>query len=144
MMARFALVRSSTSIILAAASAVGCGGYSATNTNVAPTNQIDVLATQAFSPSALTIRPGESVTFVFHAVGETVTFDSTLGAPADIGTAASPMANASVSRTFGSQGTFNFHSTVHPSMTGFVVVSASAVIPPPPPPPPSPYGERRP
>jgi plastocyanin len=140
--------RSFATLVAAAAALAGCSGSSSNMNSTSPGgNQIDGLASLAWSPSSIVIRPGESVTFVFHSVGHTVTFDSTAGAPANIGTVASPMLNTSVSRNFPSAGTFTFHCSIHTFMTASVIVTSNSVAPPPPPPPPpppNPYGARRP
>jgi plastocyanin len=47
-----------------------------------------------------------------------VTFTAATGVPADIATTA----NASVTRTFSTAGTFTYHCTIHPQMTGTVIV----------------------
>jgi plastocyanin len=134
--------------VAAVAAFVACSGSSSNmNSTNPPGNQIDAQASLAFSPASIVIRPGESVTFVFHSVGHTVTFDAAAGVPADIGSVASPILNTSVSRSFASAGTFSFHCSIHTFMTGTVIVTSNSVAPPPPPPPPpppNPYGARRP
>lgn len=81
-----------------------------------------VLATPslAFTPSTLTINAGETATFTFGAVAHNVTFNNRdATTPADI-----PGNNSSVSitRTFATAGTYTYHCTIHPNMTGKVVV----------------------
>jgi plastocyanin len=134
-----------SAMIAIGAALTGCSSYMSTNPQNSGGTQIQALSSMAFSPSSVTITSGETVTWVFGAVGETVTFDSVAGAPANIGSVSSPQLNVSVSRTFSSAGSFTFHSSIHPSMTGTVIVSSNSVSPPPPPPPPPPgYGSRRP
>lgn len=86
----------------------------------------------AFSPSTVTVAPGGTVTFAFGAVGHSVKFDAVANVPGDI-----PGVNAdtSVSRTFSTAGTYAFHCTIHPQMTGTIVVAASATNNNPAPPP---------
>ncbi|HEY3933344.1 MAG TPA: plastocyanin/azurin family copper-binding protein [Gemmatimonadales bacterium] len=134
--------------MLAVGGAIGaCGG----STPTAPSssggngNNVQALASLAFSPSVITIQPNQSVTFVFGSVGHTVTFDAVNGAPDNIATVNSPDANVSVSRTFTTAGTYTYHCSVHTFMTGTVVVGSNSVTPPPAPPPPppgDPYGRR--
>jgi plastocyanin len=79
----------------------------------------DVEATEgnAFNPSSVDIGTGGTVTWAFKGVTHNVTFSST-GAPGNIGNSTS----TSVSRTFGSAGTYNYQCTLHPGMAGRVVV----------------------
>lgn len=98
------------------------GGTNTTGTdqNPAPTspNTVNANPGLAYNPTSLTVAPGTSVTFNFNgSIGHSVTF-STSGAPADIPVTS----NATVTRVFPTTGTFSYHCTVHPNMTGVIVV----------------------
>lgn len=118
-------------------------------TTTGSSTKVTATASLAFTPPTVSIHPGDSVTWVFQSVGHTVTFDAVAGAPANIGSVSSPQANVSVTRVFAVAGTYTYHCSIHPTMTGSVVVADNAISPPPPPPPPpdtgyNPYGQRRP
>ncbi len=72
----------------------------------------------AFTPSSVDISSGGTVTWAFRGVTHNVTFSTATGAPGNIGNST----GTSVSRTFGSAGTFNYQCTLHPGMSGRVVV----------------------
>ncbi len=98
-----------------------CGGTGVTTSGGG--NTVTALASLAFSPKTITVTAGSSVTWVFQSVGHTVTFNPAQGAPADIGSVNAPQANTSVSRTFATVGTYTYHCSIHPQMTGTVIVS---------------------
>ncbi len=125
--------------VVLSAGLVACGssgsGGGGTMGPPAPSPQSATVAATpqlAFSPNAVTIAPGGTVTFAFGAVGHAVKFDTGTNPPGDI-----PGVNAdtSVSRTFATAGTFAFHCTIHPQMTGTIVVAASSTTNNPAPPP---------
>ncbi len=72
----------------------------------------------SFSPAIFDIALGGTVSFVFPALAHNVVFGGTTGAPQDIAI----LSNTTVTRTFGTRGTFNFVCTIHSGMNGTVTV----------------------
>ena len=72
----------------------------------------------SFSPFTTTIAAGGSVVFDFPSELHNVIFDRITGAPADI----QATVNRRVTRMFGTRGTFPYDCTLHPGMSGQVVV----------------------
>ena len=72
-----------------------------------------------FTPAQATIRVGQSVLFDFPAVQHNVIFQQRAGKPADIPATSSQ----AITRTFATAGTFPFDCTLHPGMTGTVIVN---------------------
>ena len=74
----------------------------------------------AYSPTITDISQGGTVQFVFPSLAHNVFFNATpAGAPADI---PGEVSNQTVSRTFATKGSFVFNCTIHPGMTGTIVV----------------------
>jgi plastocyanin len=74
----------------------------------------------SYSPVQTDIALGGTVQFVFPSLGHNVFFNATpAGAPADI---PGQVSNQTVSRTFNTKGTFAYNCTIHPGMTGTIVV----------------------
>jgi plastocyanin len=73
--------------------------------------------TLAFNPSTVDVRAGGGVTWTFGSTPHTVTF-TTGGAPADV----SQLQDGSASRSFPTNGSFSYHCSIHPQMTGIVRV----------------------
>ncbi len=71
-----------------------------------------------FTPFQVSIPVGGTVRWEFPQRAHNVIFDRKTGAPADI----QQIANASVARTFNTLGTFPYDCTLHPGMSGEVVV----------------------
>ncbi|MGH7656325.1 MAG: cupredoxin domain-containing protein [Gemmatimonadaceae bacterium] len=88
--------------------------------NPAPSapNTVNANPGLAFNPALLTVTAGTTVTFSFGDTAHTVTF-TTAGAPANI----PATSNADVSVTFPTAGTYNYMCTIHPYMTGTIVVN---------------------
>jgi len=104
----------------------GSGGTAPTTVPSAPppTSGAIVNATPqiAFSPAALSVTQGGTVTFAFGAVGHNVYFDNDpAGAPQNIPGVNS---NTNVDRVFGTAGVYTFTCHIHPEMHGTITVVA--------------------
>jgi plastocyanin len=82
-----------------------------------------VTATTAitFSPQAVSIPAGDTIYYTFQSVQHNVTFD-TPGMPGNPGNVPNTV-DATVKRRFLTAGTFNYHCTIHSTMTGTVTVT---------------------
>jgi plastocyanin len=102
-----------------------CSDSNGPDNNVPPpaTASVTATTTQQFTPATVRVATGGTVTWVFQSLGHNVTFDATTGAPEDI---PGVKANTSIARTFSTNGTFRYHCTIHPNMTGTVEVSTGA------------------
>lgn len=83
------------------------------------TNEIIATTSNTFNPSTLTVAKGTTVTFTFQATTHNVTFAAVAGAPSNI----SNTANSGVQRLFATAGTFGYDCTLHPGMSGTVIVN---------------------
>jgi plastocyanin len=84
----------------------------------APTNAtVAATASSTFTPAQVVVARNGSVSWTF-AIVHNVTFD-TQGAPTNI----PDTGTGSVSRTFATAGTFQYHCTIHAGMQGSVVVT---------------------
>jgi Bacterial Ig-like domain (group 2)./Copper binding proteins, plastocyanin/azurin family. len=80
---------------------------------------VEANTSSQFKPAQVDITAGGTVTWQFSTLTHNVTFGgSAAGTPANIPDATS----ASVARTFTTAGTFAYSCTLHPGMTGTVVV----------------------
>lgn len=79
-----------------------------------------VTATSAlsFDPHAVSIAASDTIYFTFQGVQHNVIFD-TAGSPANVPNSQS----TTVKRQFPTSGTFNYHCSIHPQMTGTVTVT---------------------
>jgi plastocyanin len=100
------------------------GSGSVTIADIPTTASVTATTGQAFTPDKVTIKAGGTVTWVFQSLGHTVTFNTPepTGTPANLGTADAPYSNTSISRVFTTAGTFSYHCSIHPGMTGTVTV----------------------
>jgi plastocyanin len=96
---------------------VGLSGALATSAQAAPAT-IDV-ANDAFSPSAVSINAGESVTWNFKEKNHNVKGDGGINGNSSFGT-------GTYAKTFDAPGSFKFFCEAHPDMKGTVTVAAAA------------------
>jgi len=114
--------------IVALAAACGGGGDGGGSTSPTPQPKpspdaatVQATTANAFNPKSVTVAPGGKVHYSFSSVQHNVTFTPATGVPADIPNTSS----ATVDRVFSTAGTFNYHCTIHPGMTGSVVVATT-------------------
>jgi plastocyanin len=100
----------------------GYGGPTDPGGGGAPSAAPPVQATPAiqFTPAAVELTAGGTVTFQFGPVEHNVYFDNAPpGAPANI---TAPSTNQSITRTFPTAGQFRYNCHIHPGMTGIINV----------------------
>jgi plastocyanin len=106
------------------ATSAACSGSGGTSPTSPPPTTVDVFTPgNIFSPFSITVGVGSTVRFnisrATDGTGHNAIFGaSPPGAPADINI----VADTVVSRVFSARGTFEYVCTVHPGMTGEVVV----------------------
>jgi plastocyanin len=111
--------------LFGAAIFAACGGGSASTDPSASTPPVAAATVQAapsnqFTPSAVTIVVGGTVTVDFGSVAHNLFFDNApAGAPANI---TEPSSNKSATLTFNQAGTFVYNCHIHPGMHGTVIV----------------------
>jgi plastocyanin len=102
----------------APATNTGNGTGTGTGTSQVPANTVIARAGNSFDPASLTVAVGTTISFTFESTAHNVAFDAVNGRPADIPTTA----NATVTRAFGTAGTFTYRCTIHSGMNGTVIV----------------------
>jgi len=92
-------------------------GTTTVTAQVASANAGVVAPAIAFQPATLDLQAGGTVRWTFESIHHTVTF-TTAGAPVDV----LELHDGSASRTFPTHGTFEYHCSIHPVMTGVIHV----------------------
>lgn len=107
-------------LLIALPLAVACGSDSPTPPVIPPVNGVADVFTpgNVFSPFSTTIPVGGTVRFNISGDQHNVIFKRIAGAPSDVNIVKDQVA----SRTFPTAGTFPYDCTVHPGMSGQVVV----------------------
>jgi plastocyanin len=92
-------------------------GTTTVTSQVAPASADVAAPAFDFEPPVVDVQAGGTVTWTFESIAHTVTF-TTGGAPADV----PELSLGSASRVFPTSGSFDYHCTIHPEMTGLVRV----------------------
>jgi plastocyanin len=105
--------------------AAGCSSYQAPSAPAAATastagGSAVTIKNFAFDPAVLTVKAGTTVTWQ-NQDGAPHAIASDSGAPAAF-TSSQLATGASYSFTFSQPGTYTYHCSIHPSMTGTIVV----------------------
>ncbi len=87
----------------------------------------DEIVDDAFSNTAISIVVGDTVTWVNHG-GQPHTSTSDVGSAEVWDSGSIPPGTGSFSHTFNAVGTFHYHCTIHPFMTGTITVSSNAPV----------------
>jgi|SRR5689334_3557077 len=108
-----------TGSIIATSSGQASPAYQITVTASGAVAAVITMQPNTFTPNTTTIRAGQTVGFDFPALAHNVIFAQRTGKPADIPSTSGQL----VTRTFTTAGTFPFDCTIHPGMSGQVVVN---------------------
>ena len=122
-MARLTTLAATIGVTAALAlSLVSCTEDSSTAERPSGPNVVTVAA-MAYSPASVTISPGDTVTWFFDDTGVA---HNVIGIDAASRLLHSPMiSSGQFSQTFDDPGTYPYFCSVHPNMTGTVIVRAS-------------------
>ena len=94
-----------------------CYGSNSSNSNPVSTNQVSI-SNMAFSPPAISVSKGATVTWTNNdSVAHTVTSDNGKFNSSQLSN------GGKFQFTFSESGTFSYHCSIHPSMTGKVIVN---------------------
>ena len=108
-----------SSVLILALSTAACN-KEITAAPPAALREVTVEATQ-FTPNNVTIREGGTVRFSFLGTAHNVIFTEQAGRPENIEV---PIANITLDRVFGEEGTYAYTCSEHQTMTGTVTVRA--------------------
>ena len=95
-----------------------CSGDAGTGPTPVRPDSIVSMPGFSFVPFTLNIKVGGTVIFDFPAESHNVIFAKVPGAPSDI----QETVNRQVARTFNAAGNFPYDCTIHPGMSGMIVV----------------------
>jgi len=112
---------STISASITAGSITKSGSQTITVSSPTASGSVTALASLAFDPNSISVaRSGgtSTVTWHFQSVAHTVTWDAHPGSVTDI----EATSNANVGRNFTVAGTYHYHCSIHPQMTGVVNV----------------------
>jgi plastocyanin len=122
-------MRRSMSIVAGLIVLVACGGGGGGGTDPPPppppppplvhAERVTATTGLAFDPSTVSIAASDTIYFTFQSVQHNVIFDATPGSPSNVPASQS----TTVKRQFTTAGTFNYHCSIHPQMTGTVTVT---------------------
>ena len=105
--------------VIASSGGVTSPPYQITVTATGSVAAVITMQPNTFTPFSTTIRVGQTVAFDFPSLAHNVIFAQRAGKPADIPSTS----NQTVTRVFATAGTFPFDCTIHPGMSGQVVVN---------------------
>jgi len=133
-MKRLLLVTVLCVLVAALAVFAGCGKKAEKTTPKTTENEVKI-ANFAFSPGTITVTAGTEITWI----NEDSTVHTVTGAGFESGEI---KPGQSYNHAFSSPGTYDYHCSIHSSMTGQVVVTgdgaSTGTVPPPPKPPATP------
>ncbi|MEO8621642.1 MAG: plastocyanin/azurin family copper-binding protein [bacterium] len=114
-------------VLLLASALAACGADYTRPSDAPPIDtppagvRIDATPALAFTPGALTVTAGDTVSFAFGTVPHNVFFATVAGAPLDIEGRNSDVVT---SRVFTTPGTYSYECHIHPGMRGTVTVAS--------------------
>jgi plastocyanin len=97
----------------------GPGGGDGGGGTLVHATRVTATTALSFNPQTVSIPAKDTIYFTFENTLHNVKFDAQPGAP----TAVPSTQNADVKRVFNTAGTFNYHCSIHPTMTGVITVT---------------------